>query len=125
MDFLWYVLVALAVVWAALRFRPVPGLQQLDARSLREKLERREKLKIVDVREPEEFQAGHIPGAVNVPLGRLTFVAKKDLHPEEEIVLVCRSGTRSMMAARRLRKMGYKKLYNLTGGMLMWERHRR
>ncbi|MFO7263782.1 MAG: hypothetical protein A6D91_03800 [Bacillaceae bacterium G1] len=125
MDFWWYILLALAVLWLVLRYRPVSGLQQIDARTLREKMQRREKLKIVDVREPVEFQAGHIPGAVNLPLGRLPYVAKKELHPEEEIVLVCRSGRRSMVAARRLRKMGYTKLYNLTGGMVMWERTQR
>lgn len=125
MDFWWYVLLALAVVWLMLRYRPFPGLQQIDASTLREKMRRRKKLKIVDVREPYEFQSGHIPGAVNLPLGRLAFVAKNELKPEEEIVLVCRSGNRSMVAARRLHKMGYTKLYNLTGGMLMWERTQR
>ncbi|OJF16592.1 MAG: hypothetical protein A6D91_11315 [Bacillaceae bacterium G1] len=97
-------------------------MQAMDAETLREKIRRREGLKIVDVREPEEFAAGHIPGAVNLPLGRIRFTANKELSPEDEIVLVCRSGRRSVTAARILKKMGYRKLYNLTGGMVMWER---
>lgn len=97
-------------------------MQQIDVETLREKMGRHEKLKIVDVREAQEFEAGHIPGALNLPLGRIPYTAKNELSPEEEIVLFCRSGNRSMTAARLLHKMGYKKLYNLTGGMLMWER---
>lgn len=122
MEYGWYVLLALALLWLALRHRPVSGLQAMDAETLREKIRRREGLKIVDVREPEEFAAGHIPGAVNLPLGRIRFTANKELSPEDEIVLVCRSGRRSVTAARILKKMGYRKLYNLTGGMLMWDR---
>lgn len=125
MDFWWYVLLALALLWFVNRVRPVSGLQSVDATTLREKMNERGGLKIVDVREPEEFAAGHIPGALNLPLGRIRYTAKQALTPEDEIVLVCRSGRRSVQAARLLRKMGYKKLYNLAGGMLMWEGDRR
>ncbi len=122
MDWLQYVLLGLVFLWLFLRLKPVPGLQNINAETLREKMRKREKIKIVDVREPHEFQSGHIKGAVNIPLGRISYVAKKELSPDEEIVLVCRSGNRSKQAARKLSRMGYKKLYNLTGGMMMWNR---
>lgn len=121
MDWLQYVLLGLVVLWLFLRLKPVPGVQNINAETLREKMRKGGKIKIVDVREPYEFQSGHIQGAVNIPLGRIAFVARKELSPDEEIVLVCRSGNRSMQAARKLSRMGYRRLYNLSGGMMMWK----
>jgi len=74
---------------------------------------------ILDVREPHEFQEGHIPGAIIIPLG----VLKDNLNALDSsspILLVCRSGNRSMQAAGILLDEGYKELYNLSGGMLDW-----
>jgi phage shock protein E len=76
---------------------------------------------IVDVREPDEFSAGHIDGAVLAPLAsvveRLGSVGK-----DREIVLVCRSGRRSANAYGILADQGYTNLRNLEGGMLAWAR---
>ncbi|EGL82347.1 Rhodanese-like protein [Caldalkalibacillus thermarum TA2.A1] len=120
MDWLQYVLIGIVVLWLIQRLRPVPGLKNIQAHTLRKKMNK-DKLKIVDVREPAEFRSGHIHGAINIPLGRIPYVAQKYLSPEDEIVLVCRSGNRSKQAARKLRKMGYRKLNNLVGGMMAWK----
>jgi rhodanese-related sulfurtransferase len=71
---------------------------------------------LLDVREPEEWDAGHAPGAVHVPLGQLPHRI-----PEHgpRIVVVCRSGRRSEEAARALIAWGYDAL-NLAGGMQAW-----
>lgn|GEM_PF-105895 len=76
---------------------------------------------MVDVREPQEFtgELGHVPGARLVPLGNLLDVAT-DWDKNREIMLVCRSGGRSMRAADELAKRGFRHLYNLKGGMLAW-----
>lgn len=76
--------------------------------------------RLVDVREPEEFAAGHIPGAVNMPLSQFTATFAR-LPRAEEIVLVCRSGNRSGMAQGFLRQQGYTGTRNLVGGMLAWD----
>jgi len=69
----------------------------------------------IDVREPYEFEAGHIPGIEHLPLARLG-----ELDPGEElIVFVCRVGARSGMAAMALRRHGLE-AYSLDGGMLAW-----
>jgi rhodanese-related sulfurtransferase len=76
---------------------------------------------IVDVREPSEFEAGHIDGALLAPLGN---VEEKLAAVEKgrEIVLVCRSGNRSGKAYRRLEARGYTNLTNLEGGMVAWQK---
>ena len=75
--------------------------------------------KLIDVRTPEEFADGHIPGAVNVPLDqlgqRLEAIGPKDAAG----VVYCRSGGRSAAAARRLRGLGYTAVNDL-GGMSAW-----
>ncbi|HEX7706438.1 MAG TPA: rhodanese-like domain-containing protein [Thermoanaerobaculia bacterium] len=76
---------------------------------------------VVDVREPDEFEKGHIAGAILAPLGNveqnLSGVPK-----DREIILVCRSGRRSGIAAERLTARGYTDLTNMQGGMLAWEK---
>lgn len=75
--------------------------------------------RMIDVREPNEFKAGHIPGAENLPLSR--FVAEfRKLPRNQELVLVCRSGNRSGMAQQFLRQQGYQHTRNLVDGMLGW-----
>jgi glyoxylase-like metal-dependent hydrolase (beta-lactamase superfamily II)/rhodanese-related sulfurtransferase len=76
---------------------------------------------LVDVREPGEFtgELGHVPGATLVPLATLVdTLASWDRN--REIVLVCRSGARSARAARQLAGCGFRRVYNLRGGMLAW-----
>ena len=82
-------------------------------------------VQIVDVREPDEFAGalGHIPGARLVPLGRLA-EGVEALAKVRPVVTVCRSGTRSAQASVLLRKAGYDKVANLSGGMLRWRSQR-
>jgi rhodanese-related sulfurtransferase len=72
--------------------------------------------RLIDVREPYEFEAGHIPGIEHLPLDRLGAL---ELEGEEPIVFVCLSGVRSGMAAMALRRHGVD-AYSLDGGMLSW-----
>lgn len=75
---------------------------------------------IVDVREPYEFESGHIPGAVNLPLGNLTALAATELPDKDALIyLYCRSGARSRTGAMQLVKLGYTNLYDL-GGIINW-----
>ena len=77
---------------------------------------------VLDVRSMAEFNDGHILNAVNIPLngikGQLTQLEK---HKARPIVACCRSGSRSGMAVRTLRKAGFEKVHNLRGGMLAWQ----
>lgn len=73
---------------------------------------------LIDVRTPEEFAAGHIPGAVNLPYDLIdsNSSALKGLSTESQILLYCRSGRRSAIARETLEKLGYHKVVD-GGGM--------
>lgn len=75
--------------------------------------------RLVDVRETWEFEAGHIPEALNLPLSEVTEKLQPDGRP---VVLICASGGRSGQAARLLRRQGFSELANLTGGTNGWAR---
>lgn len=74
---------------------------------------------IVDVREPDEFAAGHMPGARLIPLGQLP-ARTGELDPAKPVVVVCRSGNRSATATEFLLKSGFQDVKNLVGGMIAW-----
>ena len=74
---------------------------------------------IVDVREPEEWRGGHIPGAIHIPLGQLQQRHGK-LDSTRPVIIVCRSGNRSLVAARMLKSVGFGEVKSLAGGMIAW-----
>ncbi len=76
----------------------------------------------VDVREPEEYQQGRIPRAANIPRGLLEFrIGQVVPEKSAKIVVYCRSGKRSALAAQTLLRMGYPNALSLEGGWLAWE----
>ena len=87
---------------------------------------------LIDVREPAEYVAGHIPGSVNIPRG----VLESEVEPGPEmggltapelrdknrpIYLYCRSGGRSALAADALQSMGFARVASLAGGIIAWK----
>jgi len=74
---------------------------------------------LLDVRQPEEYEAGHIPGATLIPLGEVE-TRHGELDRNRNIIAYCRSGRRSMAAAIALCGLGFKGLYHLDGGILAW-----
>ena len=78
---------------------------------------------LIDVRTPAEFEAGHIPGAVNVPLDELkgSLGDLRAVLQDHDVVLVCRSGQRAGQAQEALRGVGLGHSKVLTGGLVGWE----
>jgi rhodanese-related sulfurtransferase len=74
---------------------------------------------LVDVREPNEFAAGHVKGAVNIPLGKLAG-ALGSLDPDAETFVICQSGNRSATGVRMLDHAGFAHAYNVKGGTSAW-----
>jgi adenylyltransferase/sulfurtransferase len=88
---------------------------------LKERLDRRDPLLLVDVREPFERSIVDLPdyGQRAIPVKEIPF-AGPDLDPEVEMVLYCRSGPRSAWATERLMEMGFHRVLNLKGGIMGW-----
>jgi len=76
--------------------------------------------KILDVRQPSEYQSGHIPGAMLIPLPELTH-KWRELDPEKPTTAYCRAGNRSLAAAMILLSAGFKDVFNMDGGMNAWK----
>ncbi len=76
---------------------------------------------IVDVREKDEWQGGHIPGARHIPLGDLQ-KRSPEILSAPDVVFVCRSGNRSATAAKAFEKAGHANVSSLAGGMGAWQR---
>lgn len=97
---------------------------------LEERMQENPKLLILDVREPYEFDAMHITGSINVPRGILESACEWDYEEtlpelvqarEREIVVVCRSGYRSVLAAHSMQVLGYEDVVSLQTGLRGWK----
>ena len=86
---------------------------------LKEKMKKNENIVIVDVRESAEFAFNSISGAVSIPLGELE-ERVSELNADNEIYVVCRTGSRSDMAAQTLAEKGFTKVINVVPGMSEW-----
>ncbi len=77
---------------------------------------------LLDVRTPEEFTEGHLLGAINIDYNNDGFAAALDtLDKTKQYEVYCRSGHRSGESAKMMVKKGFKKVYNLEGGILKWQ----
>ena len=95
----------------------VPEVAPADLQS---RLSGGEQIVVIDVREPEEFARGKIPGAHTIPRGVLEMQVDGRLPREVAVVLYCGAGGRSALAAKSLVDMGYDKVENLRGGWSAW-----
>jgi rhodanese-related sulfurtransferase len=83
-------------------------------------LQAEEAAALIDVREPREYESLRAPGAVSVPLAE--FVARHaDLPRDRQLLLVCRSGSRSLRATMFLMQQGFSNVANVDGGMIAWK----
>ncbi len=98
--------------------QPTVQVPEIEPKELKQRLDRGEDVFILDVREPHEFQICNLNGYL-IPLGDLPKRAH-ELDSAREIVAHCRSGKRSAEAVDFLRKAGFRKIWNLKGGILAW-----
>jgi rhodanese-related sulfurtransferase len=108
---------ALYLIIKLLGFLGRLGIKQITPKELDQK----KGMMLLDVRPDREYEQGHIPGAVHVPLADIGEKVKK-LKKDKDLVVYCRSGNQSIWAIKRLMGMGYKNLYNLKGGYSAWKR---
>lgn len=86
---------------------------------LENKLKESENIVLVDVREAAEYVFSHIPNAISIPMGDLES-RLNELNKDQDIYVVCRTGSRSDLAAQKLTEEGFKKVVNVVPGMSQW-----
>lgn len=98
------------------------GIKNIDVIELKNQLHK-SKIQLVDVRTKSEFKNKHIKEALNLPLQNLNNIEfkKYNIDTSMPIYLICASGNRSLMASIKLKKMGFSQIYNVSGGMMMWQ----
>ncbi len=97
----------------------LPAEWEIEAEELAERISNGESIKLIDVREPHELRISALPGATLIPLGLLA-AEMHELDSAQEIVLFCKSGSRSARALELLAGAGFRKLKNLHGGINAW-----
>jgi molybdopterin/thiamine biosynthesis adenylyltransferase/rhodanese-related sulfurtransferase len=98
-------------------------ISEIDATRARELVDAREPV-IVDVREQDEWDEGHIPGASHIPRGHLeSRIERAAPDPSRQVLLYCSAGNRSAFAAKTLEELGYEDVVSLAGGFTDWKRN--
>ena len=96
-------------------------IKSMQVNDLKSKLDQNENIVLVDCREQNEWDAGHIAAATFLPLSDIEKNHTQLTDKNAEIILQCRSGKRSMTYAHFLADQGYTNLTNLEGGILAWQ----
>lgn len=109
-----FMIAAMLLVYAYRRWVPMHGLKLMKCSELVQAKKDRPNLKVLDVRDVSEYTAYHIKESVNISLGRLPFVWDKELSPEDEVIIVTPKRSEGFLAARKLKKVGFKSLSYLT-----------
>jgi hydroxyacylglutathione hydrolase len=97
----------------------VSVIAQISVDNLSDLLDSQKELQVIDVRQPGEYDAGHVPSAVNAPLARVAERAN-DFDPNRRTAVICAGGFRSSAATSVLERLGFKKLLNVLGGTGAW-----
>jgi len=97
-------------------------MNTITPQELKDRMDKGEKLNIIDVREPDEHAAFNIGGRL-VPVGNILAMQTDEIDDlkEQEVIFYCRSGARSARAAQFAEMIGFQNVVNLTGGMLGWK----
>lgn len=100
----------------------IRGIQEVDSTAALQLINHKQAL-VLDVREESEYKAGHIIKSKLIPLGKLNArIGELEKHKDQPIVVICRSGNRSAAACSLLSKQGFSQVYNLSGGVMAWQK---
>lgn len=104
-----------------------PATTKIDQATLLKRIEQKDtSMVILDVRTPEEFAAGHVPGAINIPYAHLPVrISEIADAADKDIVVYCEVGVRAEEGAARLRESGFTRLLHLDGDMKAWQQSKR
>ncbi len=119
-NYVWIVLIVVIVGFYVYRMVPAKGVKSISPAQVQGLLSSdRASVQFVDVREPNEYKSGHVNGFKNIPLSQLS-KRMTELSNDKPVVVMCRSGSRSMQAAKMLGKNGFKDIRNASGGIMAY-----
>jgi len=97
-------------------------MKHISVEELKQKMDRGEKINLIDCREAHEYEEANLGGLL-LPLGKIQTMQVDEIEnlKDEEVIIYCRSGRRSMMACMMLDQMGFTNTFNVTGGILEWQ----
>lgn len=114
------ILAMVLFLWAAQACTQSRSVETLSVIQFAEKMENEPGI-IIDVRTPEEYAQGHLANALLMNIYDTDFEERiKQLDPKKTYYVYCRSGGRSMQAAKLMEKLGFERVYNLAGGIVAW-----
>lgn len=100
----------------------IRGIKEVDATAALQLINHKNAV-VLDVREDDEYKAGHVLNSMLIPLGKLKErVGELEQYKDQPVVVVCRSGNRSGTACVMLGKQGFAQAYNLAGGVMAWQK---
>ncbi|MDR0761777.1 MAG: molybdopterin-synthase adenylyltransferase MoeB [Campylobacteraceae bacterium] len=106
--------------FCAVKTPKIGSFKNINVYTLKQKIDKGEKINIIDVREPFEFEMGNIKNSVNIPLNSIVS-RMNEIDESKESVILCKSGVRSVYAIKALKKEGFGgKVLNLKGGIMEW-----
>jgi len=95
---------------------------EITPEEVKAKIDRRDSFTLLDVREPWEFETARIDNAKLIPMGDVPSRAHQELDPDEDVVVFCHHGVRSMNVTVWLRQQGFEKAQSMRGGIDAWSR---
>jgi rhodanese-related sulfurtransferase len=106
-------------------FKTETNIKSISATALKQLLQEDNNLKVIDVRTSDEYKQGHLHKATNIDVFSSDFVKKCEskFKHTDKLILYCRSGQRSMNAAKKLELARFESLYNLKGGFISWSKN--
>ncbi len=116
-KFYWAVMAVLGLMLAAQQLQAGEGVDVREAQNMSQ-----HGALLLDVREPDEYAAGHAPNAKLIPLGEIgNHLKELDTWKDKPVAVICRSGRRSAKAVAMLQEAGFKQVSNVQGGILAWQ----
>jgi rhodanese-related sulfurtransferase len=115
------ILSGLMLLWSIFGNR-IRGIKEVDCTAALQLINHKNAL-VLDVRENDEYKAGHVLHSMLIPLGKLKQrLGELEKYRDQPVVVICRSGNRSGLACAILGKQGFTQAYNLAGGVIAWQK---
>ncbi|WP_339308319.1 rhodanese-like domain-containing protein [Paenibacillus sp. FSL R5-0519] len=110
-----YIAATVGILWLIIQLWPVSSLTYVNSKEWDPSQKRWSNVRMLDIRDSSEYWQDHIPGSINISIGRLSAVWMKELSPDQEVMIFSRNWLSRQKAARILARRGFRQLYAVKG----------